>query len=83
MNQFGDKFSLHEGRVLDHHGQPIPEEEPLMLFRAQDRLLPEVIRHYLALRSAAGSPPTPKLERFLSQIEAWQKAAPNRTKLPD
>jgi hypothetical protein len=43
------------GRVTLEHGT-IGEDEPVVVFRAQDRLLPELLLHYAAMCARAGSP---------------------------
>lgn len=50
------------GRVTLEHST-IGEDEPVVVFRAQDRLLPDVLTMYALLCKAAGSP-----ERHLDLI---------------
>ena len=70
------------GKVTLEHGT-IGEDEPVVVFRARDRLLPRLLDAYIAMCDRAGSP-----ERHLELIgqahEAvveWQKQHP--TKVPD
>jgi hypothetical protein len=73
---------LKYGHVTLEHGS-IGEDEPVMIFRAKDRLLPGLINLYLMMCQDAGSP-----QRHLDLvaenrdiIQAWQKQ--NLTKTPD
>jgi hypothetical protein len=43
------------GRVTTEHGT-IGDDEPVVVFRAQDKLLPDVLLHYRELCEEAGSP---------------------------
>jgi hypothetical protein len=70
------------GKVTLEHGS-IGEDEPVVVFRAKDKLLPALLSIYLELCALAGSP-----SRHLALIgeaqaivEAWQ--AENITKVPD
>jgi hypothetical protein len=51
------------GRVTTEHGD-IPDDEPVILFRARDALTPTLLDSYYALCKAAGSP-----QRHLDMIE--------------
>lgn len=70
------------GRVTTERGD-IGDDEPVVLFRGQDQLLPDLLRKYLLDCIDAGSPigHLKKIREVLSQIEEWQ--AVNRTKVPD
>ena len=70
------------GKVTLENGH-IGEDEPVMVFRAKDRLLPALIDMYLLMCRLAGSP-----QRHMDLIAenrdivvAWQ--AQNPTKTPD
>jgi len=68
------------GRVTLEHGD-IGEDEPVVVFRAQDRLLPAVLDAYYAACLGAGSP-VGHLERLRDthrMIEAWQSRHPTKT----
>jgi hypothetical protein len=61
------------GRVTTEFGD-IGEGEPVIVFRAQDGTLPNLLAHYLMLCSKAGSP-RKHLDIILDTIErvqAWQ-----------
>lgn len=70
------------GRVTTERGT-IGEDEPVVLFRAQDKLLPAVLKAYLALCTSHGSPPehVRRIEETWHKIIQWQTA--NKTKVPD
>lgn len=61
------------GRVTTERGT-IGDDEPVFLFRAQDRLLPDVLRGYIELCEAAGSPThhIDVIRRDIRVIEEWQ-----------
>jgi hypothetical protein len=70
------------GRVTLEHSS-IGEDEPVVVFRAQDTLLPLLLVEYERLCQAAGSPVT-HLNRVVDtrhKISMWQDE--NRTKVPD
>jgi hypothetical protein len=70
------------GKVTLEHGT-IGEDEPVMVFRAKDILLPDLIAHYHMLCMLAGSPMRHLrlvAERH-KEILAWQDM--NATKIPD
>ncbi len=69
------------GRVTTEHGS-ISDDEPVVVFRAQDKLLPKVLDIYRFLCEVAGSP-----DRHLDlindsaiKVRAWQEE--NFTKTP-
>jgi hypothetical protein len=72
------------GRVTTEHGD-IPENEPVIVFRARDRLTPVMLSFYRELCAEAGSP-----QRHLDLIsesrrtfEQWQDANPGEVRAPD
>jgi hypothetical protein len=44
------------GRVALEHGAHIPDDEPVVVFRANDKLLPKVLAYYRLFCWKAGSP---------------------------
>jgi hypothetical protein len=44
------------GRVTIEKGEPIPDDEPVVVFRGRDRLLPAILSIYIELSDLAGSP---------------------------
>ncbi len=72
------------GRVTVEHvrNRPIGEDEPVVLFRAQDKLLTKVLTMYGLLAEAAGSPPEHLrlIEDTKANVANWQAA--NATQTP-
>lgn len=72
------------GRVTTEHGD-IPDDEPVIVFRARDRLTPKLLAYYLLLCSKAGTPRR-HLELILDSndlFRTWQEANPDRVRMPD
>lgn len=70
------------GKVTLEHGN-IGEDEPVVVFRAQDILLPKLLAYYHLFCLKAGSPRR-HLEIILNTkeiVEQWQDE--NNTKVPD
>jgi len=84
MRQIDGKYKT-SGDVTKLDGTPIPEDEPLMLFRGQVKLLPELLEKYNELCKNAGSPQDQldKVAQQIEKIKQWQAANPNRLKTPD
>jgi hypothetical protein len=70
------------GRVTLQHGD-IGPDEPVVVFRAKDKLLPKVLMYYHLFCMKAGSPKRHLDLIFdtLAKVEQWQKE--NVTKVPD
>lgn len=71
------------GRVMLEHGDHIPDDEPVIVFRAKDQTTLKLLAYYMLLCMKAGSP-----RRHLNLIldthktfQQWQ--ALNETKVPD
>lgn len=71
------------GKVTLEHGD-IGEDEPVIVFRAKDGILPELLHSYFKLCEAAKSP-----ERHLELIKSsyatirnWQEAHPDEVRTP-
>jgi hypothetical protein len=69
------------GRVTLERGS-IGEDEPVVVFRAQDRFLPEVLRFYRALCAGAGSPDhhLAMIQSNETRVRDWQCG--NHTQTP-
>lgn len=69
------------GRVTLEKGT-IGEDEPVVVFRAQDKLLPELLNAYQRLAIHAGSPPRhlEAIDDALDAVETWQQH--NHTQVP-
>lgn len=61
---------------------PIGEDEPVVVFRAQDQLMPKVLAYYAAQAIRAGSPAehVQLIQQAHDRVVAWQSA--NRTQVP-
>lgn len=75
-------FDSKYGRVELERGN-IGENEPVVVFRAQDKLLTQVLNFYLGLCTRAGSPVAHlnKVETTRDEIIEWQKE--HFTKIPE
>jgi hypothetical protein len=77
-----DAGGKQQGRLVNiQTGIPIPEGEPVVIFRGQDKHLPTLLREYYVLCNN-GMQSDAIAERS-SEIEAWQKANPDKVKEPD
>jgi hypothetical protein len=70
------------GRVTLENQRRIGDDEPVVIFRAQDRLLPKVLKIYHILCELAGSPEhhLTAIDEAAAKVKEWQ--ASNRTKTP-
>lgn len=75
-------FDGKYGRVTTEYGD-IPDTEPVLVFRAQDKLLPDVLHAYYQLCSQSGSPVKhlDLVRDAYDRVTAWQ--AENFTKVPN
>jgi len=75
-------YDLKYGEVTLERGE-VPKEEPVFIFRAQDKLLPEVLAFYLSICVRDGSPPVhlKNIEKNYNTIRDWQEI--HFTKLPE
>lgn len=64
-------------------GSTIAEDEPVVVFRGKDKLLPALLQKYAAMCRDAGSPEhhIDLIQDSYEQLVAWQ--AENVTKVPD
>lgn len=69
------------GRVTLERGT-IGEDEPVVVFRAQDAMLPRLLDIYMFLCEIAGSPSRhmEKIREARQTVKGWQ--AQNKTKVP-
>lgn len=72
------------GRVTTDHGS-IPDDEPVIVFRAQDGLTRGVLAHYLKLCDQAGSPVRHQrlVAETLARFTRWQEEHPDEVRVPD
>jgi hypothetical protein len=68
------------GRVTLEHGH-IGEDEPVVVFRATDKLLPKVLAYYRLFCWKAGSPRRhlELIDDSLQAVEGWQQQNPAKT----
>jgi len=61
------------GRVVTEFGQ-FEDDEPVVVFRAKDRLLPKLLKVYSSLCRVAGSPVyhLDRIDKAAALVEAWQ-----------
>jgi hypothetical protein len=71
------------GRVTLERGA-IGEDEPVVVFRAQDTLLPKVLMYYHLFCMKVGSPPRhlDLITKSLRDVQAWQKEHHFDVKIP-
>lgn len=82
MRQIGEKYQT-SGDLTKVDGTPIPDDEPVMLFRASDKLLPQLLEQYIELSEEAGASEDflASLESRITEIKSWQ--ASHSAKVPD
>jgi hypothetical protein len=70
------------GRVTLERQRNIADDEPVIVFRAQDQLLPGLLRLYRALCESAGSPENHlrAIDHTARVVKEWQADHP--TKIP-
>ena len=68
------------GRVTTEHGD-IGANEPVVVFRAQDKLLPKVLAYYRLFCWKAGSPRRHLgfIDDAIGIVETWQAEHPSKT----
>lgn len=73
------------GDLTKMDGTPIPEDEPLILFRGKDKLLPDLLENYKKLCQDAGSPAgqIDLIRAKIDEVVAWQAAHGDNVKVPD
>lgn len=70
------------GKVTLEKGT-IPDDEPVVVFRAQDKMLPELLDAYHAMCVRDGSPidHLVRIKETRARIVVWQRE--HKTKVPD
>lgn len=71
------------GKVTLEHGDHIPEDEPVIVFRAKDQLTIQLLDYYEMLCKVAGSPKRhiDMVAKRRREFKDWQ--GKNETKVPD
>jgi hypothetical protein len=74
---------LKYGEVTTERGQFEPDE-PVVLFRGRDRLLPKMLKIYRLLCELAGSPDhhLDAIHQSAERVKAWQAANPSLVRTP-
>lgn len=72
------------GRVATEHGD-IPDDEPVIVFRARDAHTPGVLAHYLKMCDQEGSPyrHLRLVAETLTRFIRWQEDNPDQVRIPD
>ncbi len=77
-------FDVKYGNVTTEFGN-IPDDEPVIVFRARDVTTPDLLAYYLMRCVKKGSPQR-HLEILLTAINRfreWQAANPDKVRVPD
>lgn len=84
MRQIDGKYQT-SGDITKLDGTPIPQDEPLILFRGKDKLLPRLLEQYKQLCQDGGSPQgqLDLLQQRIDEIKLWQDGNQDRVKIPD
>ena len=84
MRQIDGKYKT-DGNVTKLDGTPITDDEPLVLFRAKDKLLPQLLEDYKKLCQDAGcqAQQVETLGPLIQQVKDWQATHQDKVKLPD
>lgn len=76
-------FDFKYGKVITEHGD-IPDDEIVVVFRARDCHLPDVMKHYAELCEPASPERHVAMSRSTRDgIIAWQEDHPDRVRVPD
>lgn len=80
-----DAKSQTTGELQKLDGTAIPEDEPLIMFRGKDKLLPQMLRYYNQISRDAGAtePQLTTVQAKIREVEQWQAANPAKLKVPD
>ena len=84
MRQIDSKYQT-TGEITKLDGTPIPQDEPLILFRGKDKLLPQLLSHYKQLCQNAGSHQQhlEDIDSLVKNIYSWQEQNQDKVKIPD
>lgn len=84
MRQIDGKYQT-SGDITKLDGTPVPQDEPLILFRGKDKLLPRLLEMYKQLCQDGGSPQNhlDLLQQRIDEIKEWQDSNLDKVKIPD
>ena len=76
------KYGIRDGRIINRQtGEPIPDDEPIFVFRAKDRLTVRILTAYF---SAIEDPEHARaVAARLEDFKRFAREHPERTKDPD
>ena len=76
------KYGIRDGRIINRHtGEPIPDDEPIFVFRAKDRLAVRILTAYF---SAIEDPEHARAMAVrLEDFKRFAREHPERMKDPD
>ena len=84
MRTIGSKYRISGEIIRNADNTAVPGDEPVMLFRGRDRLLPDMLDYYLKLREQTGMSDE-QLSDLKTQIESikhWQAEHSDRLNTP-
>jgi hypothetical protein len=85
MRQVDSKFSIHQDEIVKtSNGEPIPHDEPVMIFRGRDRLALPLIRIYRELGFIDGCNDyhNTLIDKQIAAFEEFRAKHPERMKQP-
>lgn len=85
MRRIDGKFHIDGDQIIKtSNGDPIPEEEPLILIRARDYLALPLLKYYAVLSKQDGCNDfhMEGIERVIEKFERFQMRYPERMKQP-
>lgn len=72
-----------DGRIVNREtGKPIPDDEPVFILRAQDKLAQQALQAYRTMTASAGLNPA-SIDERVTAFAAFAEAHPERMKLPN
>lgn len=81
------KYKFENDRIINEaSGEPVPTDEPCMVFRARDVHAETAIAHYIAALVHDTQVPTSHVQAVVARLEAFRKfraSWPSRMKKPD
>ena len=76
------KYGIHDGRIVNRaSGEAIPDDEPIFIFRAKDRLAVRILTAYFSAIEDAEHART--VAARLEDFKRFAKEHPGRMKDPD
>ena len=81
MRNIGTKYQTKQS-IYKANGELVPDDEPVLMFRAQDKLTPLVLEQYRKLlkENNPDSQALQQLDEEIDKIKKWQKT--NYTRYP-